>query len=159
MTMELGKNRLFMVYLKEMPARRHGMCNTSTYSVWENMWQRVRNPKRYAAHRYIGRGITVCSRWKLFENFLVDMGERPPGLSLDRIDNDKGYSPDNCKWSTQAEQFHNSNDHPRREAVRRMWRTYRAQHSKPCIDCGTMFHEAPSRSRIKRCKECRLKRQ
>lgn len=71
------------------------------------MVSRCRNPQSKYFKNYGGRGITVCDRWLAFGNFLKDMGERPDGLSLDRKDNNKGYSPDNCKWATRAEQ--NSN--------------------------------------------------
>lgn len=81
-----------------------GKKNTSTYMIWSNMLKRCRNPNSKYYHNYGGRGITVCDRWLKFENFLADMGERPANLSLEREDNEKGYTPDNCKWATQAEQ-------------------------------------------------------
>jgi hypothetical protein len=73
---------------------------TKTYHAWRNMMARCTNSNFPQAADYIGRGITVCDRWKLFENFLVDMGECPSDLMLDRIDNDSGYMPNNCRWTT-----------------------------------------------------------
>lgn len=73
--------------------------------VWRNMIERCSNP--LFDHIYSGRGIAVCDRWQLFENFLADMGEPAPGMTLDRIDNDKGYSPDNCRWATIKQQGRN----------------------------------------------------
>jgi hypothetical protein len=68
------------------------------------MLRRCFNPNNADFKCYGGRGITVCERWKKYENFLADMGEAPAGLSIDRIDNDKGYYPGNCRWATTAEQ-------------------------------------------------------
>lgn len=95
--------------------RTHGRANSRvagykdrTYGIWQAMRDRCTNPNRADYHRYGGRGISVCRRWAKFENFLADMGSAPPALTLDRINNDKGYSPDNCRWATRNQQSYNS---------------------------------------------------
>lgn len=89
----------------------HGMSKNTTYKAWLGAKQRCTNPNYPKYHRYGGRGITICKRWlDSFENFLEDMGERPTGLTLDRIDNDKGYSKENCRWTTLKEQNRNRGD-------------------------------------------------
>jgi len=68
------------------------------------MKTRCLNPKNRAWKYYGGRGITICERWLKFENFFADMGERPEGMSIERVDTDGNYEPDNCKWATVDEQ-------------------------------------------------------
>lgn len=83
-----------------------------TYSSWVAMCTRCRNPSFPAYPRYGGAGITVCERWLMFENFLSDMGERPLGTSIDRIDGTKGYQPENCRWATSSMQNTNKACNP-----------------------------------------------
>lgn len=78
------------------------------YQVWADMKQRCLNPKVAQYHNYGGRGITVCDRWlSSFDNFLIDMGSKPPGKSIDRINNNGNYDPGNCRWATKKEQRDN----------------------------------------------------
>ena len=88
--------------------RTHGMSKSAIYSIWDSMIQRCYNPKRRDFKSYGAKGITVCDRWRSnFVAFFNDMGHRPFGMSLDRIDPVKGYSPENCRWATTKQQARN----------------------------------------------------
>jgi len=87
---------------------REGGKRSPTYSCWAHMLQRCNNHKDSEFHNYGARGITVCQRWCDFRNFLADMGEKPKGRSIERINNAKGYRPGNCVWATPAQQQRNT---------------------------------------------------
>lgn len=89
------------------------------YRSWDAMIQRCTNPKNPSFRRYGERGIGVCDRWLSFSSFFADMGDRPPGMSLDRVDGLKGYGPENCRWATAADQQSNR----RNSVVRRRERS------------------------------------
>lgn len=91
-------------------ATRHGHAagtQSPTYNSWASMLQRCTNPRATKWPSYGGQGVTVCARWHEFANFLADMGERPAGKTLDRIDNAAGYEPKNCRWATNKQQQQN----------------------------------------------------
>lgn len=90
-------------------AKTHGMSHSRVYRIWNSMRGRCSEKSKGPERKnYYERGIRVCTRWEKFENFLADMGEPARELSLDRIDNSKGYAKDNCRWATKKEQANNT---------------------------------------------------
>jgi hypothetical protein len=112
-------------------ATKHGMFGTPEYHTWGSMIQRVTNPKNNRYADYGGRGITVCWRWmSSFDNFYEDMGKKPKGTTLGRIDNDGKYCKDNCEWQTAIEQANNKRNN-------RMF-TYQGRTQSVCAWAGEL---------------------
>ena len=86
---------------------KHGMSHTKEYGCWRALKNRCTNPENSQYKDYGGRGITICERWMDFVNFYEDMGKSPEGYEIDRIDNDKGYCKENCRWTTKKENARN----------------------------------------------------
>lgn len=87
--------------------RKHGKRHSRAYNTWANMHQRCRNPQHPRYKDWGGRGVVICERWYSFSAFYADMGDPPPGMTLDRRDNDGPYDPSNCRWATSATQNQN----------------------------------------------------
>jgi len=90
---------------------KHGMEGTPTYNTWAAMLQRCHNTRSSAYKLYGALGVSVCSRWATFNNFLLDMGIRPEGQTLDRINPFGNYEPENCRWATKSQQATNTRRH------------------------------------------------
>jgi hypothetical protein len=85
----------------------HNKSKSNEYMIWDGMISRCYNKSHHAYNNYGGRGISVCDKWRKFEGFYEDMGDKPKGLTLERIDNSLGYNKDNCKWASMTEQSRN----------------------------------------------------
>lgn len=105
-SLTLGKSVSCGCFAKEINTS-HGMEGTKIYNVWAGMKQRCQNENYHGYARYGGRGINVCEKWQTFEGFFEDMGERPPGTSIERVDNNGNYELSNCVWAVPKTQIRN----------------------------------------------------
>lgn len=125
-----------------MPARTHGLSRHPLYTVWRQMIKRCHDDTHPYYHWYGARGISVCERWRNdVAAFIEDMGERPEGRSIDRVDNDGDYCPDNCRWATPKQQ--NNNRRPLSDEARRSIALRAEKRRGPprmCAHCGGAFY-------------------
>ena len=118
----------------------HGLCKTSEYYSWANMVDRCTNKNNDSFEYYGGRGITVTDKWKSFENFYSDMGQKPSELyTLERIDNNGNYEPGNCRWATRKEQANNKRNN-RRETHNGKTQTLAQWAAEVGISRSLLFH-------------------
>ena len=126
---------------KDIPHRAHWDVGSTEHNAWRAMLARCRNPNDSRYYTYGARGISVCARWLIYANFLVDMGRKPSSLhSIDRMDNDGNYFKENCRWATPQQQMRNrtitkfvllyEKKMPLAEAATALGITYKAAHKR-----------------------------
>jgi len=112
-SLNAGDTKSCGCYMRERVSEtmtKHGATYTPTWNAWRGMIARCTQPKMQSYRYYGGRGICVCARWMNFPSFLTDMGEKPYGMTLDRIDSSKHYEPSNCRWATPGQQAVNKSN-------------------------------------------------
>lgn len=122
------------------PSSKHNMSKSPTYSIWVQMIRRCHYEDHPSYKNYGARGISVCKRWRdSFSSFLEDMGERPKNLSLERIDNDRGYCKENCKWATWKDQCKNKSGSIKIADINNGWivinRVSGKRYEIKCLNC------------------------
>lgn len=122
------------------PVITHGYSNTKTYFSWQDMKKRCFTIKNSHYKDYGGRGIKVCNRWLKFENFLADMGEKPEGMSLDRINVNKNYSPKNCRWASDIQQANNKRNNLKYKGETAAEASRRLGSKNSCLVAGRIFN-------------------
>jgi len=146
-----------VTYIVGTTGNKHGKCKHKLYNTWTNMRRRCNTPSTPTFAHYGGRGIQVCKRWDNFEMFLKDMGDRPDGYSLERIDVNGNYEPSNCKWATNQEQAMNKRIKKVKGYVKLITSSgmWRAQYR--CEYLGTFNTEKEALNKvIERTKDCPL---
>lgn len=142
---------------------KHGYSRSPTYKVWDSMIQRCYNIENSHHGDYGGRGITVCEEWKVdFSNFIKDMGEKPKNLTLDRIDNNKGYFKENCRWVTMKVQNRNRRDSVKIGNIYNGWKLIQrfdnpSKSQFQCVHCSLLIVYCTSSVKIGR-KICRCQK-
>ena len=101
-----GNSKSCGCYFREVH-RTHGKTHSRAYNIWKSMRYRCSSPNAHEYQNYGGRGIFVCERWQSFDNFYADMSDPPAKYTLERIDNERGYEPGNCRWATYSDQLNN----------------------------------------------------
>lgn len=142
---------------------RHGQSNSKAYGIWEEMIQRCTNPNNLNFSIYGGRGITVCEEWrKDFLNFWADMGNKPKGLTLDRLDNERGYFKENCEWRSIQQQQSNTSTSHRPGSIYGTWKLientpYSKKSIFQCINCKRKWTSDTNYITSRRAADCKCR--